>query len=68
MNDPEEKKITVPEMLVIAFYIVVGLISVYLMWAVWKMPPRMACSISEISPDITPAERERCRMIRGHKL
>jgi hypothetical protein len=26
------------------------------------------CTVAEISPDVTPAERERCRMIRGHKL
>jgi hypothetical protein len=26
------------------------------------------CTIAEISPDITPQERERCRRIRGHKL
>lgn len=26
------------------------------------------CTVAEISPDVTPAERERCRLIRGHKL
>jgi len=26
------------------------------------------CTVAEISPDVTPAERERCRQIRGHKL
>jgi hypothetical protein len=26
------------------------------------------CTVAEISPDVTPQERERCRMIRGHKL
>jgi hypothetical protein len=26
------------------------------------------CTIAEISPDITPEERKRCREIRGHKL
>lgn len=26
------------------------------------------CTIAEISPDITPEERKRCRQLRGHKL
>jgi hypothetical protein len=26
------------------------------------------CSVAEISPDFTPEERERCRLIRGRKL
>lgn len=26
------------------------------------------CTVAEISPDITPEERKRCREIRGHKL
>lgn len=29
--------------------------------------PRL-CAVAEISPDISPEERERCRLIRGHKL
>lgn len=30
--------------------------------------PRKVCAVAEISPDVTQEERERCRMIRGHKL
>ena len=26
------------------------------------------CTVAEISPDVTPEERKRCREIRGHKL
>jgi hypothetical protein len=26
------------------------------------------CDVAEISPDFSPADREKCRMIRGHKL
>jgi hypothetical protein len=30
-----------------------------------KPPPRdHLCGVAEISPDITPAERERCRMLK----
>jgi hypothetical protein len=61
------------EFAAVAFYVVVGLISVYCMWVVMHMPlPQPGrdrlCSVAEISPDITPAERERCRQARGHKL
>lgn len=61
------------EFAAVAFYVVVGLISVYFMWVVMHMPlPQPGrdrlCSVAEISPDITPAERERCRQARGHKL
>jgi hypothetical protein len=61
------------ERLAVAFYVVVGLISVYYMYLAMKTPlPQPGrdrlCSVAEISPDITPAERERCRQIRGHKL
>jgi hypothetical protein len=32
-------------------------------------PPRdHLCPVAEISPDITPAERERCRQLRAIKL
>jgi len=61
------------EFAAVDFYVVVGLISVYCMWVVMHMPlPQPGrdrlCSVAEISPDITPAERERCRQARGHKL
>ena len=61
------------EFAAVVFYVVVGLISVYCMWVVMHMPlPQPGrdrlCSVAEISPDITPAERERCRQARGHKL
>lgn len=26
------------------------------------------CELAEISPDFSPQDREKCRMIRGHKL
>ena len=61
------------ERLAIAFYVVVGLISIYCMYLVMHMPlPQPGkdrlCSVAEISPDITPTERERCRQLRSHKL
>lgn len=61
------------EWLAIGFYVIVGLISIFMMYQVMRMPmPQPGkdrlCSVAEISPDITPAERERCRQLRGHKL
>ncbi len=61
------------ESIALCFYIAVGLIAVCCMWIVMNMPaPRppsnRLCPVAEISPDITPAERELCRQIRGHKL
>jgi hypothetical protein len=29
---------------------------------------KLACDVAEISPDFSPADREKCRQIRGHKL
>jgi hypothetical protein len=28
----------------------------------------LPCDVAEISPDFSPSDREKCRMIRGHKL
>jgi hypothetical protein len=35
-----------------------------------KYPPKphRLCAVAEISPDFTPEERERCRLVRGRKL
>jgi len=59
---------TFAEWLALAFYVIVALCSIVFMWATMGMPPRLPCAVAEISPDITQAERERCRQIRGHKL
>lgn len=28
----------------------------------------LPCDVAEISPDFSPQDREKCRMIRGHRL
>lgn len=61
------------EFVALLFYIVVGLIAIFMMYQVMQMPmphsrDNRLCSVAEISPDITPAERERCRQLRNHKL
>lgn len=55
----------------IAFYMVVGGVMLYFLIKVNVNPPPVRhniCTIAEISPDVTPEERKRCREIRGHKL
>ena len=49
---------------------IVAIISLHYLMQLDRVPdkPRNICSVAEISPDVTPAERERCRQIRGHKL
>lgn len=54
-------------------YIMLMLLSVLIVCAAaFLIPPppnRMnICNVSEISPDVTPEERKKCQMIRGHKL
>lgn len=48
----------------------VGCFAVYFLARALAEPPpiRNVCPVSEISPDVTQQERERCRLIRGHKL
>ena len=41
---------------------------VWLSARVPRAPRDHLCPVAEISPDITPAERERCRQLRGIKL
>ena len=55
----------------IGFYVVIALITMYFIVLVNVNPPparQNICTVAEISPDITPEERKRCREIRGHKL
>ena len=55
----------------VGFYVVVAAINLYFLWYAITTPPPVRhniCTIAEISPDITPEERKRCRQMRGHKL
>ena len=60
------------EIIAIVFYVCVGLSSIYWMHkslnAHNNLSKRLPCNVSEISPDFSHADREKCRMIRGHKL
>lgn len=59
------------ESLAVAFYCVIAAFMMYFLVRVNVNPPPVRhniCTIAEISPDITPEERKRCRQMRGHKL
>ena len=59
------------EAVAVGFYAVVAIISLgFMLYAITTPPPvrHNVCTIAEISPDITPEERQRCRQMRGHKL
>jgi hypothetical protein len=66
-----EKQDTLPETLAVIWYAIIACCSLVIMILIALQPPPVRhniCTIAEISPDITPQERERCRQIRGHKL
>lgn len=59
------------EVAAMAFYAVVALFTLLFIVLINVQPPPVrhnVCTIAEISPDITPEERKRCREKRGHKL
>lgn len=53
-------------MAVLAAAVMLG--AIWLSAHVPRAPRDHLCPIAEISPDITPAERERCRQLRAIKL
>jgi hypothetical protein len=64
---PPRAPMTLAESLVIAFYACIGLFSVYFGYRAMNAPPPSPCGVAEISPDVSPRTKERCRAIRGHK-
>ena len=63
----------ISEVAVLAYYAVVAVCSItFAVIVSVNAPPRAPrghlCSVAEISQDVTPKEREHCRLIRGHKL
>jgi len=55
--------------IVLVYYAIVALVCVYFAWiALSAVKPELPCSVSEISPDFSNADREKCRLMRNHKL
>lgn len=65
-----------PEIVAVAFYIAIALFTVVFGYKAVNTNPPLPCGVSEISPDVTPEVREKCRQMReqrakeqrGHKL
>lgn len=55
--------------IVLAYYGIIALLSAYFAWlALSKVSPKLPCAVSEISPDFSHADREKCRFMRNNKL
>lgn len=57
-----------PEIIAVAFYVAIALFALYYGSKVVFNEPQAMCGVAEISPDVSSADRMRCRQIRGHKL
>ncbi len=65
-----------PEIVAVAFYMAIALFTVVFGYKAVNTNPPLPCGVSEISPDVTPEVREKCRQMReqrakeqrGHKL
>lgn len=57
----------VAEIAILTFAFICGGLSIY-----WSMKGnntgKLPCSLSEISPDFSQADREKCRVLRSNKL
>jgi hypothetical protein len=55
--------------IVLVYYGIIALLSAYFAWlALSKVSPKLPCAVSEISPDFSHADREKCRLMRNNKL
>jgi len=58
----------VAEKLIIGFWFICGGLAIYWGIKVHNMQPKLPCMVAEISPDFTHEDRQKCRIIRSHKL
>jgi len=58
----------VAEKLIIVFWFICGALAIYWSIKAHNMPPKLPCQVAEISPDFSNEDRQKCRIIRGHKL
>ena len=57
----------VAEIVILTFAFICGGLSIY--WSIKAHNAiKMPCGVSEISPDFSSQDREKCRVVRGHKL
>ena len=58
------------EHLIYVYVFVVGMLALYMALLGIDAKPKaeLNCATAEINPDYSHADRQKCRMIRGHKL
>jgi hypothetical protein len=58
------------ELLIYVYVSVVGLLALYMAMLAIEARPKeeLNCTVAEISPDYSHVDRQKCRLIRGHKL
>lgn len=54
--------------LLTVYYLIAGFLCVIWMVNAINRAPALPCTVSEISPDFTPQDKEKCRIIRSRKL
>ena len=58
------------ELLIYAYVSVVGMLALYMALLAIEARPKaeLNCATAEINPDYSHVDRQKCRLIRGHKL
>ena len=56
-----------PEIVAVAFYMAIALFTVVFGYKAVNINPPLPCGVSEISPDVTPEVREKCRQMREQR-
>jgi hypothetical protein len=58
------------ELLIYVYVSVVAMLCLYIAALALEAKPKaqLNCAVAEISPDYSHADRQKCRLIRGHKL
>lgn len=57
----------VAEIAILVFAFICGALAIY--WGIKvHNNTQIPCTLSEISPDFSQADREKCRVLRSHKL
>jgi len=56
-----------PEIVAVAFYMAIALCTVVFGYKAVNTSPPLPCGVSEISPDVTPEVREKCRQMREQR-
>ena len=58
------------ELVIYVYVSIVGMLALYMAMLAIEARPKaeLNCKVAEISPDYSHADRQKCRLIRGHKL